>query len=175
MPQGQGQGFMPEGDLLYTILADLKRTSREYTTAVTEAACPVVRQMFTDLTHSTLQLQGELFYLMEQNNMYSVSSGALQQEVTKQLQQNQQTLQKTQQFLQQKQQSAQYAQTGHSVAHQPSNYSAVPYAALTELDQHHAHLHHSHQHHEHSRHEHLHHAHSHHVQPIHVHQQQGHH
>ncbi|MBR2569512.1 MAG: spore coat protein [Paenibacillus sp.] len=95
--------FMPEEDMLYTILADLKRTSREYTTAVTEASCPVVRQMFTDLTNSTLKLQGDLYYLMDQLNMYSASSPVLKQEINKQLQQNQQNMQKTQQFLQQKQ------------------------------------------------------------------------
>lgn len=95
--------FMPEEDMLYTILADLKRTSREYTTAVTEASCPVVRQMFTDLTNSTLKLQGDLYYLMDQLNMYSASTPVLKQEINKQLQQNQQNMQKTQQFLQQKQ------------------------------------------------------------------------
>ncbi|SMG54571.1 spore coat protein [Paenibacillus aquistagni] len=105
--------FMPEEDMLYTILADLKRTSREYTTAVTEASCPVVRQMFTDLTNSTLKLQGDLYYLMDQLNMYSASSPVLKQEINKQLQQNQQNMQKTQQFLQQKQ-GQQHGMDNHS-------------------------------------------------------------
>ena len=98
----QNSGFMAEKDLLYTILADLKRTSREYVTGVTEAACPAVRQMFTDLTNSTIKIQGELFNLMEQHNMYSVASPALRQEVNKQLQQHQQMQTKTNQFVQQK-------------------------------------------------------------------------
>lgn len=98
----QNSGFMAEKDLLYTILADLKRTSREYVTGVTEAACPAVRQMFTDLTNSTIKMQGELFNLMEQHNMYSVASPALRQEVNKQLQQHQQMQTKTNQFVQQK-------------------------------------------------------------------------
>ncbi|OBY78821.1 coat protein F [Paenibacillus sp. KS1] len=102
MNGSQQNQFMQEEDLLYTILADLKRTSREYTTGVTEAACPVVRQMFTDLTHSTLTMQGQLFTLMEKNNMYSVASPALRQELDKQLKDNQQLQMKSNQFVQQK-------------------------------------------------------------------------
>lgn len=102
MNGSQQNQFMQEEDLLYTILADLKRTSREYTTGVTEAACPVVRQMFTDLTHSTLTMQGQLFTLMEKNNMYSVASPALRQELDKQLKDNQQLQMKCNQFVQQK-------------------------------------------------------------------------
>jgi len=114
MNGSQQNQFMQEEDLLYTILADLKRTSREYTTGVTEAACPVVRQMFTDLTHSTLTMQGQLFTLMEKNNMYSVASPALRQELDKQLKDNQQLQMKSNQFVQQKLGQAGY---GHYQQH----------------------------------------------------------
>lgn len=129
MNGAQNNQFMQEEDLLYTILADLKRTSREYTTGVTEAACPVVRQMFTDLTHSTLTLQGQLFTIMEQNNMYSVASPALRQEVNKQLKDNQQLQMKCNQFVQQKlgQAGAEYGHyqlhAHHSQEHHQGNYN----------------------------------------------------
>ncbi|MDO7907397.1 spore coat protein [Paenibacillus sp. JX-17] len=96
--------FMPEEDLLYTILADLKRTVREYTTATTESSCPAVRKLFTDLTGDTLRLQGELYQLMQQNGQYSTASKALRQELDKQLQSAQQTQQKVRSFVQQKSQ-----------------------------------------------------------------------
>lgn len=121
MNGSQQNQFMQEEDLLYTILADLKRTSREYTTGVTEAACPVVRQMFTDLTHSTLTMQGQLFTLMEKNNMYSVASPALRQELDKQVKDSQQLQMKSNQFVQQKLGQAGY---GHyqQHAHQQQEY-----------------------------------------------------
>lgn len=94
--------FMPEADLAYTILADLKRTVREYTTATTESNCPTVRQMFTDLTNSTLKLQGELYTVMQQNNMYPAPGKALQTDIDKQIQMANQTKQECEQFVQQK-------------------------------------------------------------------------
>ncbi|MDQ0170778.1 spore coat protein [Paenibacillus tundrae] len=113
--------FMQEQDLLKSILADLRRTSREYTTATTEASCPTVRKMFNDLTNDTLRLQGELFNLMQQNNMYSASSKALRSDVDKQLQSAQQTQQKCQQFIQEKNtQSSPYSQAPNVPQHQPS-------------------------------------------------------
>ena len=54
-----GSSYLPEEDMLSPILGELKRAVREYTTATTEASCPEVRQMFTDLTADTLRLQGE--------------------------------------------------------------------------------------------------------------------
>ncbi|WP_025680891.1 spore coat protein [Paenibacillus massiliensis] len=110
--------FMPEEDLLYTILADLKRTSREYTTATTESACPTVRQLFNDLTGATLRQQGDLFRLMQQNQMYTLGGKALRQEMDKQIQEAHKTQQKCQQFMQQKQASTsgmygQAQQQGH--------------------------------------------------------------
>lgn len=121
MNGSQQNQFMQEEDLLYTILADLKRTSREYTTGVTEAACPVVRQMFTDLTHSTLTMQGQLFTLMEKNNMYSVASPALRQELDKQVKDSQQLQMKSNQFVQQKLGQAGYGQYQQH-AHQQQEY-----------------------------------------------------
>lgn len=94
---------LPDEDMAYTILADLKRVTREYATAATESACPVVRQMFTQLLDDTLKVQGELFNAMQQNNMYSLPSQALKPEIDKQLKQGQQTQQKTAQFVQQTQ------------------------------------------------------------------------
>nr|WP_301290303.1 spore coat protein [Paenibacillus sp. 1781tsa1] len=112
---------MQEQDLLKSILADLRRTSREYTTATTEASCPMTRRMFTDLTNDTLRLQGELFNLMQQNNMYSVSSKALRQDVDKQIQSAHQTQQKCQQFIQEKNsQNSSYSQAPNVPQHQPN-------------------------------------------------------
>ncbi|MEK3922331.1 MULTISPECIES: spore coat protein [Paenibacillus] len=117
-----GGNFMQEQDLLKSILADLRRTSREYTTATTEASCPMTRRMFTDLTNDTLRLQGELFNLMQQNNMYSVSSKALRQDVDKQIQSAHQTQQKCQQFIQEKNsQNSSYSQAPNVPQHQPNN------------------------------------------------------
>ena len=94
--------FMPEKDLLYTILANLKRTCREYTTATTESACPVLRKMFMQLTQDSLRIQGELFYLMQQHNMYETPSKAPHQQLDKELQSVLTTRQTCQQFLQSK-------------------------------------------------------------------------
>ncbi|QLG41807.1 MULTISPECIES: spore coat protein [unclassified Paenibacillus] len=113
--------FMQEQDLLKSILADLRRTAREYTTATTEASCPVTRRMFTDLTNDTLRLQGELFNVMQQNNMYSVGSKALRQDVDKQIQSAHQTQQKCQQFIQEKNtQTSAYSQAPNVPQHQPN-------------------------------------------------------
>lgn len=100
--QFQNANLLPEEDLLNFILADLKRTVREYTTATTESACPSVRQMFTQLTDSTLQLQGQLFQLLSSQNMYTAPSKAIRTEVDKKLQEAQQTQQQLQQFTQQR-------------------------------------------------------------------------
>lgn len=99
--QSQGQQMMNESDYLNVILSDLKRTVREYTTATTESACPVVRRMFTDLTNSTLQLQGELFQVMEQNKMYTAPSPAPRQMIDKEIQTAQQDHQQAHQMSQQ--------------------------------------------------------------------------
>lgn len=99
--QAQHQSLLADEDLAYSVLTDLKRVVSEYTTAATESSCPEIRQMFTHLLNSTLQMQGQLFKIMESNNMYQTSSPALRQELDKQIRQNQQTEQKTAQLLQQ--------------------------------------------------------------------------
>ncbi|BBI32190.1 spore coat protein [Cohnella abietis] len=101
--QSTGHPALTDEDLASTILSDLKRVTREYATAATESVCPETRQMFTQLMNTTLTMQGELYTVMQQNNMYNASSPALKQEITKQLQQYQQTQQKTSQFIQQTQ------------------------------------------------------------------------
>lgn len=120
--QAQTNGsFMPEKDLLYTILADLKRTVREYATATTESSCPTVRQMFGQLTSDALRLQGELYTLMKNNNMYSAASPALRQELDKQIQSVTQTQQEAKQFVQQKLgNQGQFIQPPNVSEHQPN-------------------------------------------------------
>ncbi|MDG0790407.1 spore coat protein [Cohnella ginsengisoli] len=98
--------FLPDEDLAYTVLADLKRVTREYATAATESVCPTVRQQFTQLLNVTLQMQGELFNAMQSANMYNASSPTLKQEIDKNLKTYQDTQTKTQQFVQQIKQSA---------------------------------------------------------------------
>jgi spore coat protein CotF len=95
------QAQLPDQDWAYTILSDLKRVTREYAIAANESVCPDVRQLFTQLMNKTLQMQGDLFNAMNQNQMYNVSSQALRQEIDKQYKQYQQTQQKTNQFVQQ--------------------------------------------------------------------------
>ncbi|MBW7474467.1 spore coat protein [Paenibacillus oenotherae] len=95
------QTLMPEKDMAYTVLADLKRVVREYATAATESSCPQTRQMFTNLMNNTLRMQGNLFNAMQQQNMYSVASPALRQEVDKQIKEHQQVVQQAEQHLQQ--------------------------------------------------------------------------
>ncbi|AHV96545.1 spore coat protein [Paenibacillus sabinae] len=113
--------FMQEEDLLNIILADLKRTVREYATAATESNCQTVRRAFNDLTMNTLRIQGELYMQMSQLNMYQAPSKALRQELDKQIQSAQQTQQKSRQFIQQKMGGqGMYAQTPNVSQHQPN-------------------------------------------------------
>ena len=93
--------ILADEDLLYTILADLKRTSREYTTATTESNCPIVRQHFLTLTQSSLDLQGKLYQFMSQQGMYSTSSPTLASDINKQITEYGQTQIKTNQLVQQ--------------------------------------------------------------------------
>ncbi|WP_019912332.1 spore coat protein [Paenibacillus sp. HW567] len=119
-----GSAFMEDEDLLNTILADLKRTVGEYTTATTESNCPAVRRVFTDLTMDTLRLQGELYTKMSQMNMYTVPGKALRQDLDKEIQCGEQTRQKCQQFVQQKTGNAgAYAQAGQAPTHQANTHN----------------------------------------------------
>ena len=102
MPSQSGS-FLPEEDLLNTILNELKRTVREYTTATTEAACPSVRSMFSNLTAETLKMQGDMYQLIEQQKQYAAPvPHAMKHDVDKQLQEMQKTSQQTRQFISQK-------------------------------------------------------------------------
>ena len=86
--------------MLYTILCELKRTSREYTIAVNESNCSNIRQVFNSLLQSTLQTQEKVYQYMKQQNMYNTSSPALRKEMEKQFTHYQQTQQETNQFVQ---------------------------------------------------------------------------
>lgn len=122
MYASQQQQFMPDGDLAYTVLADLKRVTREYATAASESVCPSVRQHFTQLMNTTLAMQGELYTAMDQQKMYNAASPALRQEIDKQLKSYQSTQQKTNQFVQQRK-SAMQSQSPQSFgnwAYQPA-------------------------------------------------------
>jgi spore coat protein CotF len=110
--QPSAQPTLSDDDKVSAILSDLKRVTREYATAATESVCPEIRQMFTQLTNNTLTMQGELYNVMQQNNMYNASSPALKQELDKQFKQYQQTQQKTTQFVQQTQTAQAHMMTG---------------------------------------------------------------
>lgn len=103
MPTTTGNTFLPEEDLLNTILNELKRTVREYTTATTESSCPSVRRMFEELTADTLKMQGEMYHLIEQQKQYpSAVPHAMKSDVEKQLRQMQNSAAKTRDFISQK-------------------------------------------------------------------------
>ncbi|MFS0781096.1 spore coat protein [Bacillus sp. 1P06AnD] len=95
------QAILSEEDLLYSILSDLKRTCREYTTAATESNCPSVRQQFQSLLQSSLTLQGNLYQFMSQNGMYNTSAPTLESDITTTSTQYSQTQMKTNQLVQQ--------------------------------------------------------------------------
>ncbi|RXI96738.1 spore coat protein [Anaerobacillus alkaliphilus] len=96
----QHMPILQDPDIVYSYLADLKRTAREYTTAVTESNCPEVRQQFEQLLQSCLQMQGQVYQLMSQQGWYNTSSSVQSQEIMKQITTYQQTQQKTQQLVQ---------------------------------------------------------------------------
>ncbi|NMO96058.1 spore coat protein [Paenibacillus lemnae] len=103
MASQNGSTFLPEEDLLNSILNELKRASREYTTATTEASCPSIRRMFTDLASETLKMQGEMYQLIEKQKQYPAAVPyAMKADVDKQLNEMQKTSQKTREFTAQK-------------------------------------------------------------------------
>jgi spore coat protein CotF len=93
------QSVLQDEDLLYIILADLKRVSREYTTATTESNCETVRSIFQDLTMDSLKLQGELYQFMSQYGMYDTSSPTVRPEIQSQITSYTDSQQKTNQLL----------------------------------------------------------------------------
>lgn len=92
---------LTEDDLAGTVLCDLKRTVREYATAATESNCPMIRQMFTDLLNNTLTMQGQLYTIMSQINMYQAPAVAPKKELDKQYRSYSGQQQQTQSWLQQ--------------------------------------------------------------------------
>ncbi|WP_233500588.1 spore coat protein [Paenibacillus antibioticophila] len=118
--------MLPQDDLLKIMLADLRRTSREYTTATTEASCPAIRSLFSELTDSTLKLQGELYKLMEQQQIYTKPAGASRKEVDQNLQEAEQACMKAKQLVAQHQ-----SQLGSVAAHMsnvsPHQVNTKPY------------------------------------------------
>ncbi|KAB7670692.1 spore coat protein [Bacillus sp. B1-b2] len=88
-------------DIVYSYLADLKRTSREYTTAAMESNCPEVRQIFEQLLQNTLKLQEQTYQLMSQQGWYNTSSPVLIAEINKQINSYTQTQSQTNQIVQQ--------------------------------------------------------------------------
>lgn len=110
--------MLPQDDLLKIVLADLRRTSREYTTATTESSCPAIRSLFSELTDSTLKLQGELYKLMEEQQIYTKPAGASRKEVDKNLQEAEKACKQAKQFASQHQ-----SNLGSMAAHM-SNVSA---------------------------------------------------
>ncbi|WP_240418607.1 spore coat protein [Paenibacillus periandrae] len=93
-------GVLPEREMLLTILCELKRTSREYTTAVMESNCSAIRQTLTSLLSSTLESQAKVYGYMKQHNMYKASSPVLRQEIDKKIREHQQSQQEQSQFVQ---------------------------------------------------------------------------
>jgi len=93
--------ILSDEDLASAVLYGLKRVVREYATAATESNCPVVRQTFTDMLTSTLTMQGQMYQVMSNLNMYQAPATALKQEVDKQIQSYKQTQQNTNNWVSQ--------------------------------------------------------------------------
>ncbi|MDP5275936.1 spore coat protein [Chengkuizengella axinellae] len=97
---GQQHVALPDKDMANIVLSELKRMSREYTTACLEAANPMVHQTFNQLLQKSLADQMQLFQLMNQQGMYNVTA-APTQEIQKEQQKFRQCGFETQQFMQQ--------------------------------------------------------------------------
>lgn len=107
----QHHSVVPEGDLLKILLSEVKRVSGEYTTAVTEANCSVVRQMFSELLNDSLTEQQQLYQILNNEGQYQTGSQATQTDIQKEIQQSQQRRQQTMQIMEhQRQMSTQMGQ-----------------------------------------------------------------
>ena len=95
------QPIIGDQDIVYSYLADLKRASREYTTAVTESNCPEVRKVFEQLLQNTLSMQEQTYQLMAQQGWYNTSSPVLSAEINKHITTYTQTQTQTNQLIQQ--------------------------------------------------------------------------
>jgi spore coat protein CotF len=98
----QGQGMrLQDADLANIVLAELKRTAEEYTTAFLEAQNAQIRHVFQNLLMKTLNDQARLFDSMRSLNLYEAPTPAQPQEVQKAVQSKQQEWGKLQTLTQQ--------------------------------------------------------------------------
>lgn len=118
-------------DCVGGVLNELKRMSREYTTAFTECRDPETRRLFQSLLNSTLQSQEKVFECMQRQGWYNTSSSAQRQEIDKQIQQYQQAWQKTSSFIQQ---AMAYKQQ-HQNQHQQQSQQQQPYQSQAQSQQ----------------------------------------
>ena len=91
---------MADEDLANVILAELKRTAAEYTTALTEAQNPQLRHTLQTLLIKTLHDQARLFDWLRSMNLYEAPTPAPIQELQKSVQSKQQAWSKLQQHAQ---------------------------------------------------------------------------
>ena len=88
-------------DLANFVLAELKRTSEEYTSAILEAQNPQIRHTLQTLLQKALTDQARLFDSMRSLNLYEAPAPAQPQELQKAIQSKQQSWSKLQNFAQQ--------------------------------------------------------------------------
>lgn len=98
--QQQHQVQLQEQDLANLVLSELKRSAGEYTTAVTEAVNPQIKQTFQALLLKTLQSHATLFQEIQKLGYYQVQP-AEQQQIQQELQKQSQTAAQLQSFVQQ--------------------------------------------------------------------------
>ena len=92
---------LQEEDLANLVLAELKRTAEEYTTAILEAQNPHIRHALQNQLLKTLHDQARLFDAMRSLNMYEAPAPAQPQELQKVIQSKQQVWSKLQTSAQQ--------------------------------------------------------------------------
>lgn len=98
--QGQAGTLLRERDLFVELLTLLKHASRMYTTAVTEAGCPVFLQTMQRLLHETLAEQGDCFQVMNRRGWYPAGPSPTRQDIQKAIQNAHQTIQDMRTLLQ---------------------------------------------------------------------------
>ncbi|MCY9660559.1 spore coat protein [Paenibacillus chondroitinus] len=98
--QQQHQVLLQEQDLANLVLSELKRSAGEYTTAVTEAVNPQIKQTFQTLLTKTLQCHATLFQEIQKLGYYEVQP-AEQQRIQQELQKQGQTAAQLQSFVHQ--------------------------------------------------------------------------
>lgn len=89
---GQSLGMsLRDRDLFVNTLLVLKHAASEYTTAVTEAGCPVVRQTLQRLLHETLTEQADCYQVMSRQGWYPPGPAPTRQDIRKVIQNARQT------------------------------------------------------------------------------------